>query len=190
MAVIEKWFGCDLQEPVRTVNLNGGLFSQDNLGNKIGVTVTDGGEDVTLVGSVSGYALRADGATVIIEGAKSGNQAWVVMPESAYAVVGELKLTLKLTDDGVKTTLLQCIGYVQQTSSDTYVDPGTVVPDLSDLLAAIDDMETATAAANAAATKAVRYDETQSLTTAQKTQARANIDAVVPTVSNHTITFT
>ena len=77
----------------------------------------------------------------------------------------------------METTLISFYGTMEITETGNVIQPGTPIPDLPQRLAAIDDMEAATAAANAAASKSVRYDTTQSLTDAEKTTARINIGA-------------
>jgi len=148
--MIETWLKCDLTKPVRVVQLTGNLFSGDVAANKIGVVVTDGGEPATLSGSVMGYIIRADGATVTVTGELDDNKVWIVLPESAYIVIGQANIVIKLGT----TTLGACTGYVYRTTTDTLVDPGSVVPDISELLALIGDCETATTAATSAASAA------------------------------------
>ena len=45
MAVIETWFEQDLQKPVKVRYIDGNLFSHNGNGNRIGVIVTNNGED-------------------------------------------------------------------------------------------------------------------------------------------------
>jgi hypothetical protein len=107
MAVLEKWFGCELLNPVKVRPLPGNYFNTDNNGNKIGVEVTYNGAPVTLSGSVKGYAVRADGSTVTIKGSKSENKASITIPSSAL-LPGALLVTLVLVD-GIQTTTLAAV---------------------------------------------------------------------------------
>ena len=66
LAVFETWLESDLQQPVKVKQLTGNLFSADNGGNKIGVKVYDGGQTATLSGTVTGYIIREDNATVTV----------------------------------------------------------------------------------------------------------------------------
>ena len=75
MAQFETWLNSDLQKPLQVQYLKGNIFSADNEGNKVGVRVFSDGEPVTLAGTVSGNVIRADGATVAVEGVSSGNEA-------------------------------------------------------------------------------------------------------------------
>lgn len=59
--VIESKYSQDLQQPVTIRRMPGCLFSGDNGGNKISVTITDSGSPVTLSGTLRGYVIRPDG---------------------------------------------------------------------------------------------------------------------------------
>lgn len=147
MAVIETWLRQDLVSLVSVQNLSGHIFTQDNQGNRIGVEVTKNGVPVELSGTCTGYVIRSDGKTVVMYGEIDGNKASILLPAACYAVVGNVNIVLKVGE----TTLLACTGYVYRTTTDTIVDPGTVVPNITELLDKIDEMEQGTAAAVAAA---------------------------------------
>ena len=134
MAVIETWYNQDLQAPVAVHYLDGNVFSQDNLGNLIGVNVFDGGAPASIAGSVSASCIRADGATVAVAGSLSGNTVSVILPEAVYAVPGVLSIVIKLTGGGSTTTLCAVVAHVYQSATDTTVDPGTVIPSIQDLI--------------------------------------------------------
>lgn len=138
MARIESWFRQDLKEPVHVQMIHGNVFSQDEQANLIGVTLTDGGEAATLSGTVSASIIRADGATVAQAGTLSGNRCSVILPAAAYAVPGPLVIALKLTQSGVVTTVLAVAATVYRTSTDSVVDPGTIIPSIQDLINDID----------------------------------------------------
>lgn len=150
MAQIETWLKCDLKKPVQVHALPGNVFSADNNANLIGVELFNDGVAEPVSGGVIGYAIREDGATVIINGSSDGNKAYIVLPKSAYVVVGQLSVVIKIGT----TTVGACTGNVYRTTTETIVDPGHVVPSIEDLLAKIADCEAATAAANQAATNA------------------------------------
>ena len=154
MAVFETVIRSDLQKPLTVQKLSGYMFSADNQGNKISVDVLNGGSPATLSGNVTGYVVRADGATVVISGntytSLSGNRASIILPASAYVVVGVVSIVIKVGT----TTVGACSGYVYRTSTDEIVDPGHVIPSLEELLEKIAACEAATTAANTAATNA------------------------------------
>lgn len=134
MAVFETWLKSDLKKPLTVKPLPGNLFSADNQGNLIGVEVMDGGSPAVLSGDVTGYVIRADGATLPISGTLDGNRASIVLPASAYAVIGHISIVIKVGT----TTVGACTSYVYQTTTDTIIDPGQVLPSIADLLAQIE----------------------------------------------------
>ena len=148
---IETWLKTDLQKGVDVTPLRGNLFSGDSQSNLIGVEVYDNGQAVTLSGSVQGFFIRGDGATVTIaNGTLNGNKASVILPSSCYAIIGPVSIAIKVGG----TTVGACHGYVYRTSTDAIVDPDHVIPSLSELLAQIEACQNATTAANTAATNA------------------------------------
>ena len=138
MAIIETWFDQDLKKAVKVRYIDGNVFSQDNNGNLIGVNVYSNGEPVTLGGSISASVIRADGVTIAIAGNSSGNTASVVLPQTAYAVPGVLSVVIKHTDGASTSTICAVVGNVYQSTTDTVVDPGTIIPSIGALIAEID----------------------------------------------------
>lgn len=139
MAMIESWFNQDLKEPVKVRYLGGNVFSADNAGNLIGVNVFNNGSPASLAGSVSASVIRADGATVAVSGALSENVATVVLPQSCYAVPGPISIVVKITASGAITTICAVVANVYQSSTDAVVDPGTIIPSISTLIATINE---------------------------------------------------
>ena len=150
MAQIETWLKTDLKQIVKVQELDGQLFTADNQANLIGVIVTDQGQPVTLSGNVNGYVIRADGNTVVVSGSIQANKAMIVLPSSCYAKAGPIHIVIKVGN----TTIGACTSYVGQSTTGDIVDPGHVVPSLSELLAQIENCRTATTAANTAASNA------------------------------------
>lgn len=136
--MIESWFNQDLQEAVHVRYLDGNVFSLDNNGNKVGVNVTNGGEPVTLSGSISANVIRSDGGTVAVSGSSSGNSAWVVLPQACYAIPGVISVVIKNTVGSDVTTICAVVGNVYQSSTDTPVDPGTIIPSIQTLITSIE----------------------------------------------------
>lgn len=124
----------------------------DIQGDRFGVRCYRNGQEESIAGAtVTGYFIRADGSTVLISGAGlvDGNQAVIILPQSCYSVEGAFSLAIKLTKDGVTSTVRIVDGAVARTTTNTVVDPGSVIPDISDLLAMIEDLEEAVEAAQA-----------------------------------------
>ena len=160
MATLDYRTTCELNRPVTIKHLDGMFFSQDVQANRIVVSVVRGGVNENLSGSVSANIIRADGATVVQTGEVSGNVATVTLPAAAYAVPGAIAVFVKHTGSGVTSTIAAVTGYVYKSTTDTIVDPGTVVPNINELLAMIDDCEDATAACIAATAAAPVIDDT------------------------------
>lgn len=137
MAQNETWLKHDLLEAVKVQYLDGNLFSMDNAGNLIGVTLTRDGEDYSGGGSVSANVIRSDGGTVAVSGALSGKTATVVLPQAAYAVPGVVSIIVKLTASGQVTTIAALVANVYRSSTDTAVDPGTIIPSIQTLISQI-----------------------------------------------------
>lgn len=138
MALIESWFAQDLKKPVKVQYLDGVVFTQDNNGNLVGMNVLDDGEPATVSGTVSANVIRADGGTVVIEsGTISGNQVSVVLPEAAYAVPGVISIIIKVTDDTDVATIGCVVSHVYKSTTDTIIDPGTIIPSIQTLITQI-----------------------------------------------------
>lgn len=171
MAQIETWLKCDLKQPVTVKNASGTLFTNDKLGNKIGVEVFSDGVAVTVSGTVVGYCVLASGTVVTVAGSHTENKAYIVLPQSAYSVPGMINIIIKLDDGTQITTLGAMVATVFNTHEAEVVDPGQ--QQIADWTAQI------TNTLALISSTSVRYDTSQSLTTAQKNQAKTNIDAHV-----------
>jgi len=147
----ETWITTDQRKLPETIALHGNVFTQDNMANLIGVVLKNDGANVDIDGSVVGYAIRADKNTVIINGEKEGNRAWVILPEAAYAYPGPLSVVIRVVNGDDKTVIGAVSGYVTRSISGSPVDPGHVIPDITELLAIIEECEEAAGDANSAA---------------------------------------
>lgn len=137
MARIESWFEQDLKKPVKVQTISGNLFSADVKGNLIGVRVVDNGSPATLGGTVAANVIRPDGGTVAVAGTLSGNEAYVILPDAAYAVPGNETIVIKITDGEVITTLLALVVTVYRSTTDEIVDPGSILPSIETLIETI-----------------------------------------------------
>lgn len=107
----EYWTKADTKRLAKVTN-SGLMFSQDDEANKIGVEVYNGQTPVELTGSVVANIVRANGTTIEIEGDCEDNRAWVILTDDAYAVVGNIGVFIKLTNNGAVTTLCGVEAYV------------------------------------------------------------------------------
>lgn len=137
MAYFETWVNRDLKKIMTAEDIRGTVFTLDNLGNLIGVRVFSDGRPVELSGSVNGYCILADGTTVPVAGTRSGNEAYIILPQSAYAVPGMIRIAIKLTDGSAITTLAALIGSVSVSRTDNMITPSQqVITDWSQQIAA------------------------------------------------------
>ena len=137
MAQIETWLNQEMMQAVKVRYLDGNLFSMDNAGNLIGVTLTKNGTDYSGGGTVSANVIRADGGTVAVSGALSGNVATVVLPQAAYAVPGVVSIVVKLTANSEVTTIAAVVANVYESTTSTTIDPGTIIPSVQTLISQI-----------------------------------------------------
>lgn len=144
------------------------MFTEDSLGNLVGVNVYSDGEPVTLSGTVVGYCILANGSSIPVSGTRTSNKAYIIMPEVAYKVPGLIVIILKLTD-GNATTTLAAVSATVMGIGDVPADPSQETIDgwTAQINAVISELENGS----------VRYDTAQTLTAAQKNTARNNIGA-------------
>lgn len=114
-----------------------------------------GGQEIDLSGaSAQGYFIRADGYTVPITGAISGNVVTLTLSEGCYYVVGNFNLIIKVSIGESRKSVFWGNGYVVRSMTDAIVDEENVIPSLDELLAQIAATESAAKAANQAASAA------------------------------------
>lgn len=122
----------------------------DQNGNVFGGFLIKNGGPVDITGStVTGYFIRSDNSCVVIEGDASGNEFMVTLPAQCYAVEGNFSLAIKVTGSEKTETMRIIDGTVVNTATGTVIDPGSIVPDLEELM---DVIERAEAAAEEVAT--------------------------------------
>lgn len=94
------------------------------------LTVIDNGAPVDLSGAtITGSFLRADGNTVTVAGAVSGNVASVTLTDVCYAIDGKMKATIKMVKSGATITLAAVIFTVSLFTSGSVIDPGVAYAD-------------------------------------------------------------
>lgn len=141
---------------IADIDLNSGTISRsfaqkmigegDGNANRYGIRVWRNGEPEDIEGSSCiGYFIRhANGDTVIIDGGTfNGQEAFVDLPESCYTHEGSFTLVIKLVGVGITGTMRIIDGTVVESMIGAPIDPGGVIPDLSDLMAVIERAETA-----------------------------------------------
>lgn len=153
--------------------LNQTIGEGDKAENRFGIRAFRNGEPENLEGATCiGYFIRPIGGTVVIDGGVvSGNTAYITLPQACYVYEGNFSLAIKLVGTNITGTMRIVDGVVLNTTTETLIDPGSVIPDISDLLALIEDAESAIQGA-------VHFDITQELTDSEQAKARGNISAV------------
>ena len=151
----------NLDRPGNTEFLSGTLFADENLAHTFAISATRNGAEIALSGVVTACFIRPDGGTVELNGTIEDGKACVTLAESCYVVTGRFKLTVFVSVDGAKTAVYCAAGNVVETTTNTIIDPGSVVPSVDDIIAeyatmqqAVEDCEDAAEAANTAATAA------------------------------------
>lgn len=136
------------------ININGGSIHRsfvnhsigggDESGNIYGFRIIRDGQVVNLSGaSCVGFFIRSDETTLTIQGSISNNVAYVELPAAAYVKEGQFSLAIKVCGTDYAGTMRIVDGTVVRTSTNTMVDPGSVIPSLEDLMAVIERAEAA-----------------------------------------------
>lgn len=149
-------FETELNEGMKVTTLTPVLCSGDNEAHSFIVKAMRNGKPVSLSGAtVRGFFIRPDNVTITLDGTvNASGEAVVTLSDSCYNKQGRFQITICATIDGVTSTLFCGIGGMLLASTDSFIDEGNVVPSLDDLLAQIDAMKEATAAALEAADRA------------------------------------
>ena len=121
---------------------NRAIGEGDQLANRFGVRLLRNGEPEPISGSCAGYFIRPDGDTVVITGEVEGNTAYVDLPQACYTYEGQFAMAIKVTSGDATGTMRIIDGVVANTTTDTLVDPGTIIPSIEELL---DEIEAAVA---------------------------------------------
>ena len=136
----------DLTNPGISIHrsfVNRVLGEGDNNSDRFGVRIFNNGSEYSLNGcTCTGYFIRPDGTTTVISGTISGNTAYVTIPQACYAYVGNFTLSIKISATGFAGTMRIIDGTVADTSTDEFVDPGSLIPDLASWTALVNSANT------------------------------------------------
>lgn len=186
--ILPIYYDVDITQPLLPAPIQPMLITKDALANRIGVRLFEGKTPYIPGGTCAGFAVRRDGYTVPITGAINGNEMYIDLPAAAYALDGPINIGIKNVQGSAETTVFLGMGTVTRGETDTAIDPGTIIPSVAALIAEIEEtratipmdysaLSAAVRALQALPTDTVLYGSAQSLTDAQKTQARGNIGA-------------
>ena len=146
-----------------------------------------GAEEMDLSGaSAQGYFIRADGYTVPITGAISGNVVTLTLSESCYYIVGNFNLIIKVSTAESRKSVFWGNGYVVRSMTDAIVDEENAIPSLDELLAQIAATESAAKAANTAATNANNATKAASTATTNANTATKAANTAATNANNAT----
>lgn len=145
----------DVDAEIQMTPLKSLYASGDKNAHVFELTLHRGGQEMDLSGaSAQGYFIRADGYTVPVTGAISGNIVTLTLSEGCYYVVGNFNLIIKVSTAESRKSVFWGNGYVVRSMTDAIVDEENVIPSLDELLAQIAAAESAAKAANQAASAA------------------------------------
>ena len=138
MAQFKQWFEQDFTEKIEIRHCESVMFTGDDQGAIVGVRLYDDGTPYSSGGVVTGAVKRYDGGVVALTGTLSGNAASVVIPAAALAYSGPIGVRIVLAQGGQTATVLKAI-YTVDDNTGADVDPGTIIPSITDLITAIED---------------------------------------------------
>ena len=136
--ILTTVYNVDISRPLLPTPLQQMLITKDKGANRIAVNLYNGQTPFAPGGSCVGFAVRRDGLTVPIEnGVVSGSQMYIDLPADAYALEGPINIGIKNVSGGTETTVFLGMGVVSLGETDAVIDPGTIIPSVSALIAAI-----------------------------------------------------
>ena len=145
----------DVDAEIQMTPLKSLYASGDKDAHVFELSLYRGTEEMDLSGaSAQGYFIRADGYTVPITGAISGNVVTLTLSDGCYYVVGNFNLIIKVSTAESRKSVFWGNGYVVRSMTGAIVDEENVIPSLDELLAQIAATESAAKAANQAASAA------------------------------------
>ena len=167
----------DVDAEIQMTPLKSLYASGDKNAHIFELSLYRGAEEMDLSGaSAQGYFIRADGYTVPITGAISGNVVTLTLSDGCYYIVGNFNLIIKVSIGESRKSVFWGNGYVVRSMTDAIVDEENVIPSLDELLAQISAAESAAKAANQAASAAssAANSAAQAASTADTNASAAN----------------
>ena len=177
----------DVDAEIQMTPLKSLYASNDKDAHIFELSLYRGAQEMDLSGaSAQGYFIRADGYTVPITGAISGNVVTLTLSESCYYVVGNFNLIIKVSIGESRKSVFWGNGYVVRSMTDAIVDEENVIPSLDELLAQIAAAESAAKAANTAATNANNATKAASTATTNANTATKAANTAATNANNAT----
>lgn len=177
----------DVDAEIQMTPLKSLYASNDKDAHTFELSLYRGAQEMDLSGaSAQGYFIRADGYTIPITGAISGNVVTLTLSESCYYVVGNFNLIIKVSIGESRKSVFWGNGYVVRSMTDAIVDEENVIPSLDELLAQIASAEAAAKAANTAATNANNATKAAQTATANANAATKAANTAATNANNAT----
>ena len=111
----------------------GTLYEGDSNGLLLGVRLDDANGPVAVTGTVTGWAILANGTTMPFDDAGAAdNTAWVIVPQAAL-FPGRLQMFLRVTDGDEYAVALDAAATVKRTTTDAVVPAGDPLPNVDQL---------------------------------------------------------
>ena len=156
-------YTCNLSAGLRMTPLKAALIQGEANAHTLQIAFEKDGaaysmdSGATIVGSfirLDSVASTGDNPTILLQGAVSDGVASLTLSAACYAVVGRFRLMVTATVSEDTTAILWLEGRVTAGASSTVYDPENAIPDITDVLAKVNDCKNAAASANAAAESA------------------------------------
>lgn len=180
-------YEAELNEGIKVTTLSPIFCSGDIEAHSFIVKVMRKGKPVNLAGTtVRGFFIRPDNVTITLEGkVNADGEAVVTLSDACYNKQGRFQLVIRVTMGGVISTVFCGLGGMLLTVTDGYIDEDHVIPSLNELLAQIDAMKEATAAALEAADRANEAAENAGSGTAYPVVGYVDADNNIILTSNN-----
>ena len=130
-----------LDVPITAEKLDGSLFTTENQAHEFIISVRKNGVKQTVTGGVTGKFIRANGTTIFLQGSVVDGDAVVRLHQDCYNVQGRFTFNVFNSQDGVTTCIYSAVGKMDMGSTETVIDAGDVVPDVTDVIAAQETMK-------------------------------------------------
>ena len=195
MAAFNSTFQTDLAKPSRVVPIPDTYTRGDNESHTITVLVYDSANPSSglMAGSVSAAVARQDGNTIPLTTGTKGaatvpvkladgstaqaTPCTVTLTQACFDCPGQVVVVIRLVSGETITSVFVGSGKVNAGLTNSIIDPGDVITDITALIAAAEQAAEDAEEALAQATAVVSYAEQTGKTDAQKAQARTNIGA-------------
>ena len=195
MAAYSATYYTDLAKPSRVIPIMDTFTRGDNESHTITVMVYDSNNPTCglMAGSVSGAVARQDGNTVPLTNGTKGSAVvsvdlpgggtaeatpcTITLTQACFDCAGQLVVVIRLVNSETITSVFVGHGKVNMALTNSVIDPGTVITDITALIAAAEQAAEDAEEALEQASAMVSYAEQTGKTDAQKEQARTNIGA-------------